>query len=203
MFTERILTFRDSIKYQIKWLKETNRLNRLGLGVLPNGVLTKPGEEIHPLHRGIITAGLSFSSMRKIIKGEDFSEEERRKVREAAWLKSISGTYSLNFLPEGGVRVAITIHNNEALSYLTANATKDTMVAFLSYDDGRHFRYKECAGIEVVKDENDTWLTYSFPQVQEDPTKHTSLYIYTRPLDNNKINAKFLRLNLFLWNTPK
>lgn len=203
MFSEIIRTFRDLISPEVEWQKEINRFNRaFGFEINPNGVLTKPGEEIHPLHRGLITAGLSFSSRRKIIKGENLPEKERRQVREAAWLKSISGTYSLNLPPEGGVNVAITIDNNEALSYLTANADTNTMVAFLTYRDKRYYRYKESKRIGVIK-ENGTWLTYAFPQVQEDPTKHTSLCIYTRPLDDNKINAKFSRLNLLLWTAPK
>jgi len=207
MFTESIRTFRNLISHEVELYKEFDRFGRFdrvfSFKIDPDGVLTKPGEEIHTLHRRLITAGLSVSSKRKIIKGGNLTEKERRQVREAAWLKSISGTYSLNLPPEGGVNVAITIDNNEALSYLTANADKNTMVAFLSYRDKRHFRYKESESIGVIKDENGTWLTYAFPQIQEDPTRLTSLYIYTRPLDNNKVNANFSRLYLWLWTAPK
>jgi len=200
---EIIRTFGNSISNEVRWHKELYRFHRtFGYEIIPNGVLTKPGEEIHPLHRGLLTAGLPFSSIHKINKGENLPEEERRQVIEAAWL-SISGTYSLNLPPEGGVNVAITIDNNEALTYLTANADKNTMVASLNYRNKRHFRYEESKSIGVTKDENGTWLTYAFPKVQEDPTVDTSLYICTRPLDNNKVNAKFSRLNLLLWKAPK
>lgn len=199
MFAERFSSLRNRLKYELDWLKESNRFNKFFAGIEdPNGILTKAGEEIYPLHRGLITVRGSFRLMKKAVDGKTLSDEERKRVREAAWLTSLTGNYTLDPLPEGGIKVGITLESNEARSYLSNNANIDTMVAFLSYRDTKHFRFKESSSIKTVQQEDNSHIIFDFPGVNETPTVGTRLFVYTRPLDVKNIDPRFLRISLLL-----
>ena len=200
MLKERISSLRNWFKYELEWQKETDWFHEFFVGIeCPNGVLTKPGEEIHPLQRGLITAVGSFGLMKKVVEGKTLSEEQRRRVREAAWLTSLSGNYTLEALPEReGVRVGITLENNEALKYLSSSANTGSIVVFLSYHDGRRYRYKESSSIKAVLDESSPGIIFDFFEPHEAPTRDVRLFIYTQPLDVKNINPKFSRIRLLL-----
>lgn len=199
MFAERFSGLRNWLNQERDRLKEFKRFNEFFTGTEdPNGVLTKAGEEIHPLRRGLMTASGSFALMKKIVEGKTLSEKERERVRKAAWLTSLSGNYTLEPLPEGGVRVGITLESNEASSYLSSNANANNMVAFLSYRDTNNYRHKESSSINTAQEENNSHIIFDFPQVHEVPTINTQLFIYSQLHDAKNTNRRFCKLKLLL-----
>lgn len=200
MLAERLSTLKNWLKYELEWYEEVNWFNKFFVDTMsPNGVLTKPGEEIDPLHRGLITAKGSFNLMNKLVRGKTLSEEERERAREAVWITSLSGNYTLDQLTEReGVGVGITLENNEALKYLSSNADKGTTVAFLSYWDRKHYQYKESSSVKIIQKDNKSWVIFDFPEPYKMPTVDTKLFIYTSPLDITNINPRFSRLTLLL-----
>lgn len=199
MFTEKLFGLRNWLKQERDRLEELKRFNEFFTGIEdPNGILTKAGEKIHPLHRGLITARGSLGLKIKMLKGKTLSDEERKRVREAVWLTSLTGNYTLEPFPEGGIRVGITLENNQALSYLSSNADANNIVAFLSYRDTKNYRHKESSSIKTAQEENDLHIVFDFPQVHEVPTRNTVLFIYSQLHDVRNIDRRFCKLQLLL-----
>lgn len=199
MLTERIGQVKSWLRQELPQQREFKRFHSFFRQMrLPDGVLVKSGEEDDPIMRGLVTAKGSLGLMSKIVEGREFSEEERRRVREAAWLKSLTGKYELQHLQEGVVETRILIENDEVMGYLSEHASKDTMVAFLSYRNEKHRRYIESQSVGVSQEDGVSRLTFTFPDTGEVPDENREIHIYTRPIDNKKIDGRFLRLYLML-----
>jgi len=199
MSAERLPSLINWAKYKIGWDKEVRKFDEFFPVIsAPDGILTKPGEEIDPVLRRFITARGSFRLMRKFVDKKPLSEEELRRVREAAWSTSLNGNFILDPLPEGGTRAGITLQNNETLTYLSQNANNDSMLAFLSYWEKNHNRYKPSTSIKTIQEKDEPWILFDFPEAQDVPATITTLYIYTRPRDPKDINKKFSRISLLL-----
>ena len=199
MLTERIGQVRSWLRQELAQQKEFNRFHNFFRQMrLPDGVLAKPGEELNPIMRGFVTAKGSLGLMNKVIEGKELSQKERKRVREAAWLKSLTGTYKLQHLQEGVVETQILVENDEAMNYLSEHASKETMVAFLSYRDEKHYRYIESQSVGILQEDGVSRLTFIFPETGEVPDENREIYIYTRPIDNKKNDGRFLRLYFML-----
>src|SRR3989344_2175028 len=199
MLTERIGQVRSWLRQELAQQKEFNRFHNFFRQMrLPDGVLVKPGEELNPIMRGFVTAKGSLGLMNKVIEWKELSQKERKRVREAAWLKSLTGTYKLQHLQEGVVETQILVENDEAMNYLSEHASKETMVAFLSYRDEKHYRYIESQSVGILQEDGVSRLTFIFPETGEVPDENREIYIYTRPIDNKKNDGRFLRLYFML-----
>lgn len=186
-----------------EWIKavcaQTSEFNRLRVyfprPTQENGVLTLPGQNIDPIYRGFITAKESLGLIRKLQKEKELSNKERKSVREAAWLISISGNYRYNLTDEG-MGIEIIIENPDASAYLCENT--GIMVAFLGFKGEKRHEYRKSTTIKVG--EKPSSIVFDFKQLKSIPMDYAHLYIHTRPVDENKVNKKFLRLNLLLLN---
>ena len=83
------------------------------------------------------------------------NSRERQRVREEAYLNSLSGNY---VHPEGGTRVGLTIEEDEASSYLSQNASNDNMIAFLTFWEKKTLRYKSSASIISIQLRERPWI---------------------------------------------
>ena len=199
MLTERIGQVRSWLRQELAEQREFNRFyNFFRQMRLPDGILAKPGEEINPIVRGFVTAKGSLGLMSKVVEGKELSQKERKRVREAAWLKSLTGIYELQQLPNGGIETRILIENDEVMSYLSEHASKDTMVAFLNYRDEKCYRYIESQSVGVLQEDGVSRLTFAFPDIDRLPDENRAIYIYTRPIDSKKIDGRFIRLYFML-----
>ena len=198
MLAERLSGLINRFKYQQERHKESMRFNEFFTGLEdPNGILTKTGKQIHPIHRGLITARGSFGLMKKVIQGKTLSEEECMRVREAG-VTSLTGNYILEPLPERGVRVGITLENNKVSTYLARTANTNDMVAFLSYYDGKDYRDKEASSITACE-ENNPHIIFDFPGLTEVPKINIQLFIYSQLPDAKNIDPRFPRISLLLY----
>ena len=199
MLTERIGQVRSWLRQELAEQREFNRFyNFFRQMRLPDGILAKPGEEINPIVRGFVTAKGSLGLMSKVVEGKELSQKERKRVREAAWLKSLTGIYELQQLPNGEVETRILIENDEVMGYLSDHARKDTMVAFLSYMNEERCRYIESQSVGVLQEDGVLRLTFTFPDTRQVPDENRKIYIYTRPIDSKKIDGRFIRLYFML-----
>lgn len=162
-----------------------------------NGILTRPGFTISPLIRGLISAKGSIPIMKKFVNGQGISDKESDRVREAI-ATSLYGTYYFQKNETGELEVNIQLEDFATSRYLSENT--EVMVVFITYKDGKHYRYKEAAKIESQSQYGKPLLTFNFPQLQEMPTEKTQLHTYTKTTRDEDINKRFLRLNLLLWN---
>lgn len=199
MITERVTRIREWVRQDREWRQEFRRFSQFFPHYMePNGLLTKPEEEIDPLLRGFYTAKGSFGLMRKAIKEKGLlTEEERTRVREAAWLNSLSGTYEIGGA-ENCLEVKVSLDRGDALSYLLVNiAEEGTTVAFLNTLCEKSTRYREATGLRV--EENS--VTFSFPKVDMGDGK-PDLYVYTVPAQKENIKRELSRMRLILWRKP-
>ena len=199
MLAERLSGLINRFKYQQERHKESMRFNEFFTGLEdPNGILTKTGKQIHPIHRGLITARGSFDLRKKVVEGKTLSEEECERVREAAWLTSLTGNYTLEPLSEGTVRVGITLEDNKISTYLARMANTNNMVAFLSYNDANDYRHKEASSI-TAQEENKSHIIFDFPKLDKVPTIDIRLFICSQLHDVKNIDPRFSRINLLLY----
>lgn len=199
MLTERIEQARSWLRQELAQQREFSRFHNFFKQMrLPDGVLAKPDEEVDPIMRGFVTAKGSLGLMSKVVEGKELSEKERKRVREAAWFKSLTGVYELQHLPEGVVETQILIENDLVMGYLSEHASKETMVAFLSYMDEKHYRHIESQSVGVLQEDGVSRLTFTFPDIVEVPDENRGIYIYTRPIDSKKIDGRFIRLYFML-----
>jgi hypothetical protein len=199
VLTERISRIRDWTVNQFEISKEFERFQDIfGHQMKPDGVLTKPEEEIDPIYRGFLTAKGSIPLIMKLKANKPLSNKERQLVREEAYLNSLSGNYVLYPHPDRGTRVGITIDNIGPLNYITQNATNDTMLAYLSYWNNKTLRYKPSTSVIPIQYRDKPWIIFHFPEAQDASSNGARLYISTRPLESKDIDKKFSRISLQL-----
>ncbi|OGH16029.1 MAG: hypothetical protein A3C30_00775 [Candidatus Levybacteria bacterium RIFCSPHIGHO2_02_FULL_40_18] len=157
-----------------------------------NGVLTPPGVEIHPMEKGVIAADISLPAKRKIAEGKPLSDTEKRKIKEAAWLTTIDGKYEVKQTHEG-LSITVSVETPGTLSYLMSNVPD--MGAFIACRYHRQIRYPGTTNIRKAGEN----LIYTFPQIQDVPEELYKLYIYTRPIDDAKLDPRYVRLYLHLY----
>lgn len=197
MAVERISSIASWLKRELDRYRELQRFNKFFRGnEKTNGILTKPSEEVNPLTLGLITARNSFPIIKNYLLGDPLSEEEQQRVKHAI-LFSLRGNYDINPLPVGeGVRIGITLENNDAQTYLSRNINNS--VAFLRYWDGKREQHKESSSIMINQENHPPQIVLNFLQTNEVPPKHSRLYLYTRPASIEDIDRRFTRMILFL-----
>lgn len=197
MISERVAVVGEFIRKEREFRREYRRFAQFFPVYLdPSGVLTKSGEEISPIIRGFITAPGSFKLMRKAVQQRNLlSEEERKSVREAAWMNSLSGNYEIVDGVAGEIAVKVTLDYGEAKDYLLGNVGNGTTAAFLNPHLRKSFpRHIEATGMGI----EGSSVRFSFPSIDLGD-RSPDLYIFTIPKDKEKINKNLSRMNLMLW----
>lgn len=194
MFKDRFSAAKEWVSREIERNRELQRFNQLFPDVPGfNGMLTQENHNIHPLYRGLAVSEHLTTIYSKLIGGKSLTAGEAREVREGAWLKSIGGTFGAHVEDGQGLNVMVILDTPDATEYLAENT--GTMLAYLSHPDLQHgvSRHTLFSGVKT----DGVGFNYNFQSLNAVPER-MRLNIYTRPVDDSKINPRFLRLGLIL-----
>lgn len=163
MFKERYQKIKSAWQNEKQSLAEFHEFSKIFDPLMPiSGVLTcKDSEEIDPLLRGLMVARNSDRLFDKLRKGKEPTENEKREVREAAWLTSIGGAFDISFDPDNEeTSILINIDNSDLLDLWSIN--RESVVAYFVFSEGKkHLKRIQNTGFEISAGEFP--LKFDFP----------------------------------------
>ena len=190
---ERVVLIANWLKDAYSYNKELKRFNRFFREhEKPNGALTKPGGDINPTIRALLTVD-SFPIVKNHLVGNPLTEEQMRKLRHAFWF-SLRGNYEINPLSErDGVNVGISLEDNDARAYLSTNAA--TTVAFLKYFNGYNHRHQEASSIKTNQGLGFPQVVLDFPKATPVESRQSLLYIFVQA-PSRDVDKRFTKMIL-------
>lgn len=191
---ERVIKIANFLRVAYIYDSELSRFYRFfSVSEKPNGVLTRPGKDISPTARSLITARNHVPIIKNYLVGDAITEEQMQRLRHAVFF-SLRGNYEESPLPERkGVRVGISLEDNDANSHLLSNIA--STVAFLRYFDGHLDRYQRSSSI---KDSNGNFprVTLDFPKAMSATSRQSQLYIFIQPASPKDFDTRFTKMIL-------
>lgn len=196
---ERVRAIIESFQDVQRRVKEFERYNEFFLIQRnPDGILTKPEDAVSPLFKGIFTTERFFGIGNKILEKKRLNPDEAKELEESV-VTSLSGIYEFQRNEEGELQVKIQLERFAAFRYLSENV--DVMKAFLNYaDENGLYRCRQATKIYAQSEKDKPSIIFNFPQIEKD-TCYAMLNIHTRPIRNENVNTRYLRLKLQLRNS--